>query len=86
MPIFLCSKCGVVDNTALTGYWGRFLDVPDDGHPVPPLCSACDPEIGRWHEAFPRKTPQELGVVQGSDGFLYSPDDPYLHRLRSERS
>jgi hypothetical protein len=21
---------------------------------MPPLCSACDPKIGRWHDDFPR--------------------------------
>jgi hypothetical protein len=80
MPIFTCSKCGVVDNTAVSGYWSR---VHMDG--LDALCSQCNPEIGKWHGRFERKTPEEFGVVSGPDGFLYGPEDPYLAQLQKKR-
>lgn len=46
MPLFQCSECGCIENTALSYYWLR------DGRPA--LCSVCDPYIGRWHGRFPR--------------------------------
>lgn len=49
MPLFECTKCHVVDNTALTNFWETRL--PNGG---PALCSECDPDIGKWHGAFPR--------------------------------
>lgn len=63
MPAFKCSKCGCVDNTALCGYWNRGKSLP--------LCSACDPNINKWHGAFDRK--HATGLKLGNDGFLYSP-------------
>lgn len=46
MPLFVCSKCKVVDNTGCGDYWPR--------HQAP-LCSECSPEIGAWHGLFPRE-------------------------------
>lgn len=61
MPIFRCSKCGRIENTALSNYWTRSGE---------PLCSECDPEIGKWHGVF-NKMPAK-GFYLGNDGFLYS--------------
>ena len=47
MPLFECSKCHCVENTALSNYAWNHLH---DG--LPPLCSECDPEIGKWHGQF----------------------------------
>ena len=48
MATFRCSSCGCNDDTALCNYWSaRVRDMP-------PLCSACDPKIGKWHRQFPR--------------------------------
>ena len=47
MSLFACSKCKTIDNTATSGYWFR-------GEGQPPLCSACDPAIGKWHGCFRR--------------------------------
>jgi hypothetical protein len=55
MPLFECSKCGVAENTALCNYWS---DVGLEGKPA--LCSECNPEIARWHGAFPRRPATEL--------------------------
>lgn len=84
MPVFRCSKCGVVENTATSHYWTRDFEKPEGAPPSPPLCSLCDPETGKWHDRFERKTPEELGLVEGPDGFLYDPSDKYLERLRKE--
>jgi hypothetical protein len=48
MATFRCSKCGCDEDTALCNYWSaRVRDIP-------PLCSACDSKIGKWHGEFPR--------------------------------
>jgi hypothetical protein len=49
MPLFECSKCHVVDNTALGNFW---YIVMAEGKPA--LCAQCDPEIGAWHGKFDR--------------------------------
>lgn len=46
MSTFVCEKCRCIENTALSHFWLR-----GDG---PGLCSECDPEVGRWHECFPK--------------------------------
>lgn len=49
MPLFKCSECGCVENTALSNFW------PDTAMgKLPPLCSECDPKIGKWHSEFPK--------------------------------
>lgn len=48
MPLFKCSQCGCVENTALGKYWSRVcLDK------LPPLCSEC--ATGKWHGKFPKR-------------------------------
>ena len=48
MATFRCSRCGCDDDTALCNYWSsRVRDIP-------PVCSACDPKIAKWHGQFPR--------------------------------
>ena len=46
MPLFNCSNCGVIENTALGAFWHNKVK----GKPV--LCSEC--EDGKWHGMFPR--------------------------------
>jgi hypothetical protein len=48
MATFRCSKCGSGEDTALCNYWS------DRVRDLPPVCSACDPRIGKWHGQFPR--------------------------------
>jgi hypothetical protein len=62
MSLFRCSKCGCVENTALSRYWMR--------EEKPPLCSECDPEIGKWHGAFPKEDADATGYVADKSGFL----------------
>jgi hypothetical protein len=67
MPLFRCSGCGAIENTALCHFWmSSKLEGKD------PLCSLCDPEIAKWHGIFPRKSAD--GMLMGNDGFLYEPE------------
>jgi len=64
MPIFVCEKCGAIENTALGHFWGkahfRFKDANLNGKA---LCSRCVPiqfisgaktgYNGEWHNKFP---------------------------------
>lgn len=69
MPLFRCSVCGNAENTALSNYWTRYLEARP-GEPKPaPLCSACDPAIGRWHGQFQPFT--AAGMLEDARGYLY---------------
>ena len=61
MSLFKCTECGVVENTATSGYWFR--------RGATPLCSQCDPNIGKWHGIFPRQDADEAGYVQVPNSF-----------------
>lgn len=50
MPLFKCDQCGCVENTALCLYWWR------KAHDKPLLCSECDPDIGKWHGQFEKRS------------------------------
>lgn len=65
MPIFQCSKCGCVENTALCNYWWGVVH-----DKKPPLCSECDPEIGKWHGKFEKKSAK--GMLLDNEGLLWS--------------
>jgi hypothetical protein len=69
MPLFRCASCGSVENTALSNYWMLGHDGEWFAIAAPPLCSACDPKIGEWHGAFPRRSADSM--LLGADGFLY---------------
>ncbi len=66
MPYFQCSRCQCVEDTSLCRYWSdRFREDP-------PVCSACDPDIGRWHDQFPRQYPEEGGwILDKRSGFFW---------------
>lgn len=48
MALFVCDKCGCIENTALAHFWST----PPD-HPK--LCSECHPKIKKWHGLFEKK-------------------------------
>ena len=73
MSIFRCVKCGCVDNTATSGWWTRLAEHKDE-----PLCSECNPEIGKWHGEFEKKSAD--GMLMCNDGYLYSKQD--IDRLK----
>lgn len=62
MPLFACTKCNCVEDTALSHYWSARLRQKS------PLCSTCDPTLGKWHNEFPRESAQ--GWVSDRNGFL----------------
>jgi hypothetical protein len=70
MPNFKCTKCGCLENTAVSGYsW------TSDKSKV--LCSQCDPQIGKWHNYFERIIPENFFIA--NDGFLY-----HIEEIESE--
>lgn len=70
MPLYMCSKCGSVENTALGGYWRQQMEAFEAAKPHEPLCSACDPDLGEWHGYFPRRS--AAGYVQTKRGHLFT--------------
>lgn len=62
MPLFSCTQCQCVDNTAATNYWQAGKGAA--------LCSECDPEIGQWHGRFPKKS--AVGYLIDQAGFLWT--------------
>jgi hypothetical protein len=62
MPLFRCSKCNCVEDTALCHFWSARL------RQTPAECSACDPTIGKWHGEFPRESAE--GYVKDRNDFL----------------
>jgi hypothetical protein len=68
MPIFACRECGCIENTACCNYWWR-----TQKENKPALCSACDPEIGKWHGEFTRRSAS--GMLVDQDGHLWGCDE-----------
>lgn len=53
MPLFKCTKCGCIDNTAAAGsYWQDRENAQ---------CAECF--TGKWHDLFPKETPKEKGLI-----------------------
>lgn len=67
MPLFRCSKCDSVENTALGEYWWR----KHEGSPV--LCSEC--ASGDWHGQFEKQPFTNGKWIEGEDGFVYQPHE-----------
>lgn len=66
MPLFACTKCRCVENTALSGYWSRTPEQRERGEA---LCSECDPVIGQWHGRFEKKS--AIGWLIDQSGHLW---------------
>lgn len=64
MPLFRCVKCGCVENTACCNYWSR----KSKGEDL--LCSECDPNIGKWHGRFAKRSAD--GMLIDQNGNLWS--------------
>jgi hypothetical protein len=62
MALFQCSSCGCVEDSALCHYWSARL------RQTPPVCSACDPKIAKWHGEFPQESAR--GWKADERGFL----------------
>lgn len=66
MPIFECSQCKCIENTATSNYW---WDVAQEKKPA--LCSECDPAIGKWHGEFEKRLVADFPNLKAdADGFL----------------
>lgn len=63
MPLFRCSRCGCVENTAVSNFW----QAPDKTNA---LCSECDPSIGEWHGLFEKRSAN--GMLVDQHGHLWS--------------
>ncbi len=68
MSLFVCDKCGCVDNTALGRYWSKDMDFWADDNKGLALCAECAPStykdgspagvirrFGKWHNQFPKE-------------------------------
>jgi len=66
MPLFECSQCHAVENTACTSesWWHR-------ANSKPMRCSEC--ADGKWHGMFPKKLVSETRYVTDAQGFLEPP-------------
>lgn len=73
MPLYVCSKCGTVENTALGGYWEQGYRAREAGEEHEPLCSQCDPSIGKWHAQFERAGAD--GYLADARGFLWTAEE-----------
>jgi hypothetical protein len=81
MPMFECAKCGSGDNTATSDFWENFRTG------APPLCSACDPETGKWHEEFPRVQASELQKQEAAadpSAIWYKFENGVYYRVRAD--
>lgn len=74
MPLFECSQCHAVDNTAITNFW---WDVMHEGKSQ--LCSECDPAIGKWHGRFPKTPADEYTKKFGADSIEYPAPEAGRH-------
>lgn len=54
MSVYICEKCGAVENTAVGGYWKNCLEHE------PKKCSACN--FGKWHGELPKKHWTDYGT------------------------
>lgn len=78
MPLFMCSKCGCIENTALGYYWNEMMDAHQENRAAKPLCSLC--RTGKWHDQFPYESAK--GWLLASDGFIYSKADAESEKKR----
>lgn len=82
MPLFECSRCKIIENTALGYYWLELRDADLQGRPPSPLCSQC--KTGTWHGQFAREPAIGSEYCLGSDGFLYSQDEVSDQELKKK--
>lgn len=54
MSVYICEKCGAIDNTAVGGYWKNCCNHE------PKMCSECN--TGKWHGVFDKKLWSDYGI------------------------
>jgi hypothetical protein len=71
VSLFVCDKCGCIENTALGWYWGAFMkDLTTKETYGKVFCSECAPTefpdgektrfTGKWHDHFPKRYLKDL--------------------------
>lgn len=73
MPLFKCTECHCVENTALGDYWTAKFGKS----PRPVKCSECCD--GKWHGKFTKQSAN--GYYVDVQGFLWSADEIAAGRL-----
>jgi hypothetical protein len=71
MPLFECTKCHCVENTALSSYWRQEMGAHEQGETFEPVCSEC--ETGAWHGKFEKRLVSATAYVRKGQ-FLHHPD------------
>ena len=71
MPLFRCAKCGCIDNTATANAWSFWFAKPAQL----PLCTECNPKIGKWHGLFPKESADDIVVGRDGKRYRYVADD-----------
>lgn len=56
MSMYICEKCGCIENTALGGYWKNIINQE------PKKCSECN--RGEWHNEFEKRHWTHYGTDQ----------------------
>jgi len=69
MSIFVCSKCGAMDNTALAVASEEMVENS------PLRCREC--KTGQWHDQFTKQTPTEHWCIGGYSFMLIRNTYPY---------
>lgn len=84
MGLYVCEKCGCIENTALGFYWSRnvvTMNWPDE-YKNKALCSECGPttysdgtptNYGKWHDRFPKRSAD--GMFVDDLGYLWSKEN-----------
>jgi hypothetical protein len=64
MPAFVCRTCVCVENSACSNYFMSLMQ----GEPT--LCSECDPDTGKWHGRFAKRS--AVGMLVDNEGHVWS--------------
>ena len=75
MPLFICDKCGCIENTALGHFWSKDYGYFGEELRGKALCSECMPTTysdgstarkgGAWHGKFEKSFPTEDEIKNG---------------------
>ena len=56
MSVYICEKCGCIENTSLGGYWRNVINKE------PKMCSECN--TGEWHNEFEKRHWTDYGIKE----------------------
>lgn len=80
MPLFICEKCGCIENTALGHYWSKDTQMFKNTEWGKALCSECSPNKfpdgsnyakgGKWHGQFPKESFEEYMKAGGKREYV----------------